>query len=316
MVRPSSSSSSGKWSLYRLIVLLSLYVLTGPTLSSLHELQLSSPTKSPSSVEITLDEKPTTSNKGVVPFPNQQNESRPPIPICMVHNPRNITAVRVSNPNITVLQQNSTMCGTLRHDWTYHPPLSRYANMIQRHQSNCTIPLATHNVDNNFGIGSHLTLWGQSMCKAMHRGYRMHSYQPHWLWLDQEYCDATQAQRSPFLCYFPSSEFLCDHNKHHPSSTLPSSRPVVPETEWTAIHNLTNPRDRKTQCQLLKTSDKRQIQEWRAASTEYLFQRVSPIIIQEAQRQAGLLFEGGIAPPDLITVHIRWGDKFGGGEVT
>jgi hypothetical protein len=59
------------------------------------------------------------------------------------------------------------------------------------------------------------------------------------------------------------------------------------------------------------------VSEYRAASTEYIFQRISPIVIQEAERQVGLLFENlthpnnpVVAPRDLITVHMRWGDKF------
>jgi hypothetical protein len=41
---------------------------------------------------------------------------------------------------------------------------------------------------------------------------------------------------------------------------------------------------------------------------EYLFARVSSLVIQEAERQLNLVFKQGI-PPDLITVQIRWGDK-------
>ena len=33
-------------------------------------------------------------------------------------------------------------------------------------------------------------------------------------------------------------------------------------------------------------------------------------MIQESQRQVGLVFPNGMVPDDLITVHIRWGDKF------
>jgi hypothetical protein len=43
---------------------------------------------------------------------------------------------------------------------------------------------------------------------------------------------------------------------------------------------------------------------------EYLFNRISPIILQEAERQVGLLFGSSGVPADLITVHMRYGDKF------
>jgi hypothetical protein len=42
---------------------------------------------------------------------------------------------------------------------------------------------------------------------------------------------------------------------------------------------------------------------------EYLFKSVSPVVIQEAERQLHLIFQGGGVPSDLITVQIRWGDK-------
>lgn len=50
---------------------------------------------------------------------------------------------------------------------------------------------------------------------------------------------------------------------------------------------------------------------YRAAAIEFIFQQVSPLVIQEAERQIGLLFNdsGGVAPSDLITGHIRWGVK-------
>jgi hypothetical protein len=41
---------------------------------------------------------------------------------------------------------------------------------------------------------------------------------------------------------------------------------------------------------------------------EYLFASVTPLVIQEAERQLNLVFKKGV-PPNLITVQIRWGDK-------
>jgi hypothetical protein len=46
------------------------------------------------------------------------------------------------------------------------------------------------------------------------------------------------------------------------------------------------------------------------ATIESLFTRVTPLVQQEATRQLNLVFQGqGSVPKDLITVHIRWGDK-------
>ena len=52
------------------------------------------------------------------------------------------------------------------------------------------------------------------------------------------------------------------------------------------------------------------LEEFRAATMEYIFQSVSPVVIKEAQRQIGLLFGTVSVPDNLISVHIRWGDKF------
>jgi hypothetical protein len=50
--------------------------------------------------------------------------------------------------------------------------------------------------------------------------------------------------------------------------------------------------------------------ELRASATEFLFGHVSSLVVQEAERQIALVFEKvGQVPKDLITVHIRWGDK-------
>lgn len=51
---------------------------------------------------------------------------------------------------------------------------------------------------------------------------------------------------------------------------------------------------------------------FRAAATEYLFQEVSPHVIQEARQQIGIVFatNHGVVPENLITVHIPWRDQY------
>ena len=48
---------------------------------------------------------------------------------------------------------------------------------------------------------------------------------------------------------------------------------------------------------------------FRAATTEYMFRNVSDVVIKEAERQVDLVFGPRGVPDNLITVHIRWGDK-------
>jgi hypothetical protein len=183
----------------------------------------------------------------------------------------------------------------IRHDWTYNPPLSLFARAIEDHQSNCTRQVMTYHLDNLFGIGAHLALWSQAICNAMEQGYRIRMYNPVWLWLDQTFCNKEVAAKSPFLCYFPRSEYRCGCNE------VPTSL------------NVSDPRDTvHTSCNLLKTKKGEDdvLHEFRAASTEYLFQQISPLVLDEAKRQIGLLFGPEGTPDDLVTVHIRWGDKF------
>jgi hypothetical protein len=47
----------------------------------------------------------------------------------------------------------------------------------------------------------------------------------------------------------------------------------------------------------------------RTAGIEFLFSNVSPLVIAEAQRQLRLVFGNKPVPHNLVTVHVRWGDK-------
>lgn len=230
---------------------------------------------------------------------------------CFVHSVRYLNLPFMTEPRTA--NQTMYICGQLTRDWTYNPPLSDLARMFHTHQSNCSLPEGQHPMVNNSGIGSNLNLWSMGLYGAMERGLRIRTHRPDWQWLHQEYCDMEEANLiSPLLCYLPNAEYHC-----------PTSDPSHFD------YFLENPMTNRT----LRSS---QSHEWYAASTEYLFQRVSPIIIQEAQRQVGIVFHhhGGInngtenddkdndngisaqqkaiivkAPHDLVTVHIRWGDK-------
>jgi hypothetical protein len=221
----------------------------------------------------------------------------------------------VSDPTKKVLEHtNTTRCGQLRRQWLSNPPLSNLAQMIDHHQQNCSIPLATHHFDNTFGLGSHLLLWGQAMCNAMESNLRMRSFGKEWLWLDQKHCDMEQAnQQSPMLCYFPKSEYRCPHKEEEAIAiSIPTTTPSSLLLDNHQQKNVSDPRNTKEWCQLVQEASPDKKAEYRAAATEYLFQRVSPLVIQEAKRQMGILFSAtnGVAPKDLITLHIRWGDKF------
>jgi hypothetical protein len=234
---------------------------------------------------------------------------------CLIHLPMQINASKVpANQSTVVLTQPSAPCGRLRRPWNHFDLISPLAMEIQQHQSNCSMDTATFHVDNAFGLGSHLYLWSQALCNAWESGYRVQTHNPVWLWMDQAYCDPQRAAMSPLLCYFPEAEFQCPRDEPLAQRLLSSSSSLIP------AHNVSNPRQNHLRCERIR-NDPAYLTEFRAASMEYLFHRISPIILQEAERQIGLLFGGDVTvsttnkqgvqvPADLITVHMRYGDKF------
>jgi hypothetical protein len=238
---------------------------------------------------------------------------------CLIHRPVNakfehIKSIGSINQSLSIIQQPSAAhCGHLRRDWTggRHQQQQQTVNLysslareIEAHQSNCSLPTMDFYVDNDYGLGSHLVLWSQALCNAWESNHRIRTVNPDWLWLDRTYCknqhrQARNDESSPLSCYFPKAENKCPHDvisRHH-------QQPAV---------NVTDPRNRRTFCKRIReATDNETLCEFRRASMEYIFQQVSPLVIAEAERQLGLLFPpNGRVPNDLITVHVRWGDKF------
>jgi hypothetical protein len=182
-------------------------------------------------------------------------------------------------------------CGPLRRDWRNNPPLSQSSQMILQHQSNCTLPVLTWDMVYFSGIGSYTAHWSMAMCYAQEHQMRLASYNPSWPWLDQTHCDKKQAQRSPWLCYFPQMEYLCQGQQD--VSLISQNSTIIIR--------------RDKPC--LRDEISGFLPDFRAATVEYIFRNVSPLVIQEAQRQIGVVFGPNGAPKNLITVHVRWGDK-------
>lgn len=183
----------------------------------------------------------------------------------------------------------------LRFDWTNLPVQSKLAKLMMAHQTNCSLPLGNHFWRKKiFGLGSDLHVWGAALCNSIEEGNRIrtHNINP-WVWIDQEKCDVEKAEASTLSCYFPHAEMQC-----------PGDWEKMAYVEF----NVSNPihikcnRTATSPMNIYKKTD------WRAAGIEMLFSRVSPIVQEEGERQLNLVFPKGV-PSDLITVHIRWGDK-------
>jgi len=184
---------------------------------------------------------------------------------------------------------------SLRFQWTNLTMYSQLAKKIHAHQHDCSIPVAAHqfrsakkekrNYTQNWGLGSELHVWGVYLLNAWSKGVRMRTTpSADWAWWDQETCNGT-ASSSLLACYFPNAE-----TSSCPKESFNKEIKVEPAKLCGA--------------QVGKSASSE-----RVAMTEYLFSSVSPLLIEEATRQLNSVFPNGAVPENLITVHVRWGDK-------
>lgn len=171
----------------------------------------------------------------------------------------------------------------LRFDWSNVPVQSPIAKTLQAWQQNCSIPVK-HYAWRSYGVGmgSDLHAWGNALWAGLNDGHRIRSPKP-WLWVDQEACGSS----SLLECHFPIAEPKCEDETVQKGRIV--AGPCGKRQTWTA-HNYTVP-------------------EFRAAATEFAFSSLSQVVVKEAQKQRHSLFGNAITPPNLITVHIRWGDN-------
>lgn len=175
----------------------------------------------------------------------------------------------------------------LRYDWTNMPIQSREAKFFQDHQGNCDLPITDYSFRNRFGLGSDLHVWTQAVCNAAELKVRVKSILP-WIWWDESSClTAAGEQATPIQCYFPKAELSCKGDVEKVAETTMKKR-------------------QSYRCDGIMQNYN--VSEFRAGGIEYLFSSVSPVLINDAERQLNIIFPNGV-PPDLITVQVRWGDK-------
>jgi hypothetical protein len=182
---------------------------------------------------------------------------------------------------------------SLRIDWTNLPVISPIAKIIEASQSRECLAstMNRQKFKKHFmawsGLGSTIHTWSQSLCHAIGNDMIM-ATRGTWLWMSEEKC-GNMAEKSPLQCYFGA------HEKGSPSCFLNDEDPDMIEFDTAGdffgdcIYNVTD---------------------FHAASMEWLFQNVKPIVIEEAERQIRDTFPDGLPNPNnMITVNIRWGDK-------
>lgn len=188
----------------------------------------------------------------------------------------------LSVANITASTPSTIRNTNLRLDWTNLPPRSEIAKRLQNLQRNCSLPYMKYEWrPQGYGIGSDLHVWGNNLWAGLIFSHRLKSPDP-WIWADLETCQG----KLSWDCYFPAVEPNC------PGETFKPGR-IIAGT-----------------CQkLMAWPPTYEIADFRAAATEFVFSSLSDIVIREAERQRHAVFGDKGVPSNLITVHVRWGDK-------
>lgn len=183
----------------------------------------------------------------------------------------------------------------LRFDWGNLGLSTPLAKRMAAFQSNCSIPLGKLVYRNKFGLGSDLHIWGTVICNAMDIGRRVVTHKP-WIYQDQAACADQQNNPSCMSCYFRTAEMQCPGDEVAATS---------------AVTNATKLYLKKGDVGLGCPSIQKDYTpaDIRAAATELLFAGISPVVVHEARKQLLKVFGPQGPPENLVTVHIRWGDK-------
>lgn len=190
--------------------------------------------------------------------------------------------------------------------------ISPLAKRIFAVQSDCTLPKVRFNMD-WAGMGADIHVWSHFICNfGLLEGKRLEmKIAQRWRWEDKAYCNSNI---SPGLaCYFPSEELRCLRSTTGTTATPPPLDERATETRKGKETYIRNHR-KLTKCPSV-VYDKETLRRYRAAATEYLFHRgLRPHVHEEVRRQIRQVFASGggagdAIPPNLITVHIRWGNK-------
>lgn len=180
---------------------------------------------------------------------------------------------------------------SLRVDWTHiPPPLSPIAQQLWDLQHNCSLPYMKYlwrdGFGGGYGIGSDMHAWGNALRAGMIHGHRISS-PAKWIWTHQGHCTTEKS----FHCYL--------------------GRSIEPKCSGGNTKELRG-RIQAGACAMFRPPPEEynfSLPDFRAAATEFAFSSVSPLVVQEAQRQALQVFRSSTIPSNLITVHVRWGDK-------
>ena len=184
---------------------------------------------------------------------------------------------------------------------------------LEHYQSYChdENEIYHHGMHNN-GMGSELFVYGQALCNCMQWNVSMNlaalnNDRKIWYWNDKDFCNQNisiyndRADPKFLETYVPKKSPLeCYFNKKNPCHEVERDAVVfIP-----SLNKLTG-------CpKFVKNLNERAV--FRDATIEFMFSNMSRQLVNETEVKAEELFKSlgySQIPKDMITVHVRWGDK-------
>jgi hypothetical protein len=207
--------------------------------------------------------------------------------------------------------KSRTVPSSLRFNWGNLPPMTQLGKLFDGVQNQCQQPDSKNEMVKwklkNSGMGSSLHTWSNALCEATYHNRILitesvtNGGKP-WEWNDADHCvDLIESRSRHSDVSIPSSLLWCYFGRHESGERCPEgsldSKNII-ETNDNEINAFP--------CQ--EWAKKYGRPALHGAAMEFLFQNVTDIVIEEAEKQ---LQEINVVPTEnFITINIRWGDKW------
>ena len=229
------------------------------------------------------------------------------------------TTTTPRSSSITTTNDGFRPAGQLRLDWEHLQPQSKIARELTAQRYDCNnnhTKLMWFDIGGG-GLGAALGAYTYAMCFAhnpdLHGdGRQVRLYTPHFMFRDKA-VSSVNSDVSDLTAYFTTLELNCPGDREEAARQQASARPEDTQLD---IFKLRKHRKKINVCEsILGRPGYKGVYsnlDMRASAVEAIFTAgLSPAIVSEARRQHALVFGERGAPPSaqLITVHVRWGDK-------
>ena len=198
--------------------------------------------------------------------------------------------------------------GQLRIDWSSVQPHSQLAKLLTAQRTDCSQPLKWYEPNLLGGLGNELRSYTLALCLA--HQYQVRLYTPHFTFMDPSLVhEGDPSLLNPFFTTLelqcPGDVAVAQQQQQLPYKQLKKQRfDIWKKQIWM--------RNKDYPCaSLLNQLPDYSNLDARATSLEAVFTAgLSQAVVEEAQRQHKRVFSNGVPPAEqLITVHVRWGDK-------